>query len=139
MDTTEETTPVEETAAPAEAEVTEAPAKSAAHGSAADVNAKLFVGNLSWGTNDQSLRAAFEPFGEVVSAEVIIERGTGRSKGFGFVQMANAADANTAAEKMNGQMLDNRALTVNIARQRSDKPDHGSDRGFDRGERRSYR
>lgn len=146
MDTNTEETAVEPAAEVTEEqpvmEATEAPAK-AAHGAAAgaaDPEAKLFVGNLSWGTNDQSLRAAFEQFGEVVSAEVIIERGTGRSKGFGFVQMANAADANTAAEKMNGQMLDGRPLTVNIARQRTERSDRGFDRGFDRGgDRRSFR
>ncbi len=93
-----------------------------------DVKAKLFVGNLSWNTKDENLKQAFEQFGQVLSAEVVIERATGRSKGFGFVQMAKAEDANAAAEKMNGQELDGRALTVNIARpktERSDRDDRG--------------
>lgn len=88
-----------------------------------DVKAKLFVGNLSWGTKDENLKQAFEQFGQVISAEVVIERATGRSKGFGFVQMANADEANAAAEKMNGQDLDGRALTVNIARPKTERND----------------
>lgn len=81
---------------------------------------KLFVGGISWGTTDEGLKAAFEAIGKVESAEVIREKMTGRSKGFGFVVMGSVADANAAVEKMNGQMLDGRQVTVNIARPKTE-------------------
>ncbi len=86
---------------------------------------KLFVGGLSWGTDDAGLRTAFEQFGEVTDAKVIYDRDTGRSRGFGFVTFAEATDANTAMEQMNGAVLDGRTLTVNEARERS--RDRGGD------------
>jgi RNA recognition motif-containing protein len=76
---------------------------------------KLFVGNLSWGIRDNELKEAFAPFGEVVDAKVILERGTNKSKGFGFVTFANEEDAAKAVEAMNGKDLDGRAATVNVA------------------------
>ena len=63
---------------------------------------KLYIGNLPFSTTDADLRAAFEPFGQVQSASVVIDRETGRSRGFGFVEMANDNEAATAIEKMNG-------------------------------------
>lgn len=79
------------------------------------MSSKLFVGSLSWGTDDQALRAAFERFGEITEAKVIADRETGRSRGFGFVTFTSADAATKAAEEMNGTELDGRALNVDIA------------------------
>jgi RNA recognition motif-containing protein len=79
---------------------------------------RLFVGNLSFSTTDHVLRDAFAQSGEVAEATVIIDRETGRSRGFGFVVMGSDAEAQTAIEQMNGQMLDGRALRVNEAEER---------------------
>ena len=79
---------------------------------------KLFVGGLSWDTSDDGLRTAFEQFGEVTDSKVISDRETGRSRGFGFVTFANAADAQTAMQSMNGTELDGRSLNVNEAQDR---------------------
>jgi RNA recognition motif-containing protein len=76
---------------------------------------KLFVGGLSWGTRDQGLRTAFEKFGQVEEAKVIMERETGRSRGFGFVTFANQEDATRAMAAMNGATLDGRTIRVNEA------------------------
>lgn len=76
---------------------------------------KLFVGGLSWGTDDQGLRQAFEQYGEVTDAKVITDRDTGRSRGFGFVTFSSQDDADTAMEAMNGQQLDGRAIRVDNA------------------------
>ena len=76
---------------------------------------KLFIGGLSWDTNDASLRTAFEPYGEVKEAKVITDRDSGRSRGFGFVTFANAGDADRAIEAQNGAMLDGRTLRVDLA------------------------
>lgn len=77
---------------------------------------KLYVGGLAWATNDDSLRQAFEQVGEVSSATVITDKMTGRSRGFGFVEMANDADAEKAVDTLNGKELDGRKITVNEAR-----------------------
>lgn len=77
---------------------------------------KLYVGNLSFNTSSDDLREAFEPFGSVVSADVVMDRETGRSRGFGFVEMADGAEQ--AIEEMNGAQLDGRTLTVNEAQPR---------------------
>lgn len=76
---------------------------------------KLFVGGLSWDTDDDSLRNAFEPHGEIREAKVITDRETGRSRGFGFVTYVNGADADKAIEAMNGASLDGRTLKVDAA------------------------
>ncbi len=76
---------------------------------------KLFVGNLSFQTTESDIREAFEQFGSVESVAIITDRDTGRSKGFGFVEMPED-DANKAIGKMNGAELNGRALTVNEAR-----------------------
>lgn len=83
-------------------------------------NKKLYVGNLSWGVNDDSLRAAFAECGEVVSAQVSIDRMTGRSRGFAFVEFANEADAAAAVLRWNEQELDGRPLRVNVAMPREE-------------------
>ncbi len=83
---------------------------------------KLYVGNISYNTNDNSLRDAFAKFGAVVSAQVLMDKMTGRSRGFGFVEMENDADAQAAINGLNGQDLDGRNLTVNVARPREERP-----------------
>ncbi len=98
---------------------------------------KLYVGGISYSTNDQGLKDAFAQVGEVTSATIIMDKMTGRSKGFGFVEMANDADADKAIEKWNGQELDGRKLTVNEARPMEPRAPRtgGFDRGNDRGGR----
>ncbi|MFN0096716.1 MAG: RNA recognition motif domain-containing protein [Dehalococcoidia bacterium] len=75
---------------------------------------KIYVGNLAWGVSDDELRRAFEPFGAVASARITTDRETGRSRGFGFVEMEDA-DANQAIASLHGAILNGRALTVNEA------------------------
>ena len=82
------------------------------------MSSKLFVGGLAWGTDNESLRAAFEPVGEVVEAVVITDRETGRSRGFGFVTMANEEAAKAAVSRMDGTSLDGRTIRVNQAEER---------------------
>jgi cold-inducible RNA-binding protein len=79
---------------------------------------KLFVGSLSWNTDDRGLEAAFARFGEITDAKVVTDRETGRSRGFGFVTFADAAAAQKAAQEMNGADLDGRTLNVDIAQER---------------------
>jgi len=81
-------------------------------------NPKLFVGGLSWDTSDHSLAEAFEAYGEVTDAKVITDRDTGRSRGFGFVTFAQAADASTAMQALDGANLDGRTIRVNEANER---------------------
>lgn len=82
---------------------------------------KLYVGNLSYSTSDAELRKLFEEYGTVESAQVIMDRDSGRSKGFGFVEMSNAQEAQSAIDALNGQEVGGRALTVNEARPREDR------------------
>ncbi len=82
---------------------------------------KLYVGGLSWNTTDESLGAAFAQAGNVISAVVIKDKYSGRSKGFGFVEMEEA-EANAAVEMWNGKELDGRTVTVNEARPMTDRP-----------------
>lgn len=79
---------------------------------------KLFVGSLSWDTTDQSLREAFEKFGEVVEAKVITERDSGRSRGFGFVTFTDDEAGRNAISEMNGTELDGRTIRVDEASER---------------------
>ena len=81
----------------------------------------IYVGNLSYDTTDASLRAAFEAHGEVSSAQVIMDRDTGRPRGFGFVEMPSGDEARAAIEALNGTELDSRTLNVNEARPRGDR------------------
>ena len=76
---------------------------------------KLFIGGLSFSTSDESLRELFATAGSVESASVVTDRDTGRSRGFGFVEMATAEEADAAAKKFNGQVVDGRTLKVEIA------------------------
>jgi len=81
----------------------------------------IYAGNLSYETNDNSLRTAFEAFGKVTSASVITDRETGRSKGFGFVEMSNDAEAKAAIAGLNGKDLHGRSITVNEGRPRPER------------------
>jgi len=83
---------------------------------------KLYVGNLAYSVRDDSLQQAFAPFGTVTSAKVMMDRETGRSKGFGFVEMSNDAEAQAAINGMNGQPIEGRAVVVNEARPREERP-----------------
>nr|WP_305800580.1 RNA-binding protein [Shinella sp. XGS7] len=83
---------------------------------------KLYVGNLAYSVRDESLQEAFSQFGTVTSAKVMMDRETGRSKGFGFVEMASDAEAQSAINGMNGQPLEGRAIVVNVARPREERP-----------------
>src|ERR1044071_9054795 len=97
------------------------------------MGSKLYVGNLSYNTNSSDLEQIFSPHGSVTSAEVIQDRDTGRSKGFGFVQMGSDSEAQAAIAALNGQEHDGRALTVNEAKPREDRPRGGGGGGGGRG------
>lgn len=83
---------------------------------------KLYVGNLPYNVSDESLREHFTQAGTVTSATVITDKMSGRSKGFGFVEMSSDAEAQAAIDMFNGKELDGRALTVNEARPKEDRP-----------------
>ncbi|MCL4695668.1 MAG: RNA-binding protein [Burkholderiaceae bacterium] len=91
---------------------------------------KLYVGNLAYSVRDDSLQQAFAQFGTVTSAKVMMDRETGRSKGFGFVEMGSDAEAQAAINGMNGQALEGRAIVVNEARPREDRPGGGGGGGY---------
>lgn len=91
---------------------------------------KLFVGGLAWGTDNNGLRAAFEPVGQVADAVVIMDRETGRSRGFGFVTMADEEQARSAVSKMDGSSLDGRTIRVNVAEERAGGGGGGGGGGF---------
>lgn len=97
------------------------------------MGSKLYVGNLSYNTTSSDLEQLFAQHGAVQSAEVISDRDTGRSKGFGFVQMGSDEEAQAAIGALNGQEHDGRALTVNEARPREDRPRGGGGGGGGRG------
>jgi RNA recognition motif-containing protein len=82
---------------------------------------RLYVGNLAFSTTEEALKETFAEFGEVVEAKLMIERETGRSRGFAFVEMATAESAKAAIEQMNGAVLDGRSLRVNEAEERPDR------------------
>ena len=96
---------------------------------------KLYVGNLAYSVNDTTLRSLFEPFGAVESARVISDRDTGSSKGFGFVEMADA-DAQKAMGALNGREIDGRALRVNEARPQESRGGGGGRGGYGGGRNR---
>jgi RNA recognition motif-containing protein len=83
---------------------------------------EIYVGNLPWSTSDQDLSDAFGAFGKVEKASIISDRNSGRSKGFGFVTMEDADEANKAIESLNGTEMAGRNLKVNEARPREDRP-----------------
>ena len=96
---------------------------------------KLYVGNLPYSVRDDDLLQAFGEFGQVNSAKVMMERDTGRSKGFGFVEMASDSDAQSAINGMNGQSLGGRSLVVNEARPMEARPPRTGGGGFGGGRR----
>ena len=93
---------------------------------------KLFVGSLSWDTNDEGLNTAFSPFGEISEAIVISDRYTGRSRGFGFVTFVDDEAADKAIEALNGTELDGRTIRVDVA-QAKERSGGGGGGGGDRG------
>ena len=96
---------------------------------------KIYVGNLSYGISDSDLQQMFEAHGSVQSAQVIMDRDTGRSKGFGFVEMGSDQEAQAAIAALNGKEVDGRSLTVNEARP---KEEGGGGRGGSGGGRGGY-
>ncbi len=102
-----------------------------------DMNNRLYVGNLAYSMRDESLIQQFSQFGSVTSAKVMMERETGRSKGFGFVEMGSDTEAQDAINGLNGRSVEGRAMTVNIARPMEARPSFGGggDRGGYRGSR----
>jgi RNA recognition motif-containing protein len=90
---------------------------------------KLFVGKLSYDTTNDSLQAAFAQFGKVVSAQVIIDRDSNRSKGFAFVEMEDDAAAQAAIAALDGKEFEGRIIVVNVAKPREDRPQGGGFRG----------
>ncbi len=99
---------------------------------------KLYVGNLSYSVSDSELESMFAEFGQVDSARVISDRDSGRSKGFGFVEMANDNEAQAAIEAMNGKENNGRALTVNEAKPLEPRGDRGGFGGGRRGDRGGF-
>lgn len=95
---------------------------------------KIFVGNLSWKTSEEQLKAHFEVYGQVESAKIVTDKTTGRSKGFGFVEMADAEGAATAIRELNGKPLLDRSLRLSLAQER----ERTERRDQDRGPRREY-
>jgi len=103
---------------------------------------KLFVGNLSFNTTENDLQEAFAAHGTVVEANLMMDRLSGRSRGFAFVTMSTPEEAQKAIQALHGASIDNRALTVNVARPKEDRPRGerpGGGGGGDRGPRRDFR
>ena len=94
---------------------------------------RIFVGNLSYSTSDDELRTAFDPFGQVDSAEVIRDKFSGDSRGFGFVDMPNSSEGEAAISGLDGTQLGGRSLKVNEARKREDRGAGGGGGGGGRG------
>jgi len=101
------------------------------------MNNKLFVGNLSFNTTENDLHDAFAAFGSVTEANIMMDRMSGRSRGFAFVTMSSAEEAQKAIDGLHGKQLDNRELTVNIARPKEERAPRSG--GGDRGPRRDFR
>lgn len=93
------------------------------------MSTKLFVGNLSFNTTENDLQDAFAAFGTVVEANLMMDRTTNRPRGFGFVTMSSPAEAQAAIDGLNGRQLDGRALTVNVAKPREERPAGGGGGG----------
>jgi RNA recognition motif-containing protein len=91
---------------------------------------RLYVGNLDYGVTDSDLETLFAPYGTVESAQVVMDRDTGRSKGFGFVEMKTDQEAQAAIDALNGQLSGGRNLTVNEARPREDRGGGGGRGGY---------
>ncbi|MCO5144284.1 MAG: RNA-binding protein [Oligoflexia bacterium] len=98
---------------------------------------KLFIGNLNFTINDSSLSEIFSPFGTVESAKVITDRDSGRSKGFGFVEMSSSTEASEAIDGLNGKDIEGRALAVSIAKPMAPRENRGGG-GFGGGRRSRF-
>ncbi len=96
---------------------------------------KLYIGGVSYNTTDDGLQSAFAQAGNVVSAKIIVDKMTGRSRGFGFVEMATDEEAQKAIEMWNGKELDGRTLTVNEARPLEERPPRSGGGGYRGGNR----
>jgi RNA recognition motif-containing protein len=92
------------------------------------MSTKLFVGNLSFNTTENDLQDAFAAHGTVVEANLMMDRATGRPRGFGFITMSTPEEAQKAIEALNGSTLDGRALTVNVAKPREERSGGGGGR-----------
>jgi RNA recognition motif-containing protein len=104
------------------------------------MSSKLYVGNLTYSVRDDDLHQQFSAFGQVQSAKVMMERDTGRSKGFGFVEMSNSQEAEAAIQGLHGKNMGGRDLTVNIARPMEARPPRsgGFGGGYEGNRRSSY-
>ncbi len=102
------------------------------------MSTKLFVGNLSFKITENDLQDAFAAHGSVVETNLMMDRMSGRPRGFAFVTMSSEDEAQRAIEALNGKELDGRALTVNVARPREERPPGGGGGGGGRGPRRDY-
>jgi RNA recognition motif-containing protein len=102
------------------------------------MSTKLFVGNLSFKTTENDLQDAFAACGTVVETNLMMDRMTGRPRGFAFVTMSTPEEAQKAIDALHGKEFDGRALTVNVARPREERPGGGGGGGRDRGPRREY-
>lgn len=90
----------------------------------------IYVGNLPYTATEEDVRALFEPYGQVTRANIVMDRDTGRPRGFGFVEMANDTEANAAIEALNGSQVNGRSLTVNEARPREPRGGGGGGGGY---------
>lgn len=90
---------------------------------------KIYIGNMSYDTTEEKLRQAFEGYGEVVSVNIIMDRDSGRPKGFGFIEMAGQDEAQAAISGLNGQEMDGRTVNVNEAKPKTDNRGGGGGRG----------
>ena len=95
----------------------------------------IFVGNLSFGATEGSVRSLFEAYGAVDRVSIVTDRDTGQARGFGFVEMSNNAEADRAINELNGRDLDGRAMNVNEARPKTDRPSGGGGGGQRRDKR----
>ena len=93
----------------------------------------IYVSNLSFNVQDEDLREFFTPYGEVASAKVITDRETGRSRGFGFVEMSDETASKKAIAELNGATVDNRSISVSVAKPREDRTSGGGRRNFNNG------
>ena len=102
---------------------------------AKEIIMNIYVGNLSYSTTEDELRALFAEFGSVDSAKLIMDRDSGQSKGFGFIEMSDNSGGQQAIEGLNGRDINGRALTVNKAKPREERPRGGRRGGYGRGNR----
>lgn len=102
------------------------------------MNTKMYVGNLSYDATDSDIRELFESYGTVTDVFIVKDRESGRPRGFAFVSMGTAEEMNAAIEGLNGEEFHGRALTINEARPREERPQGGGGRRFGGGERRSF-